>query len=175
MELFVGLDFPGDVKQELERIQSSLLFFDPSGAYEPIENYHLTLHYIGELSNADAIIERLMQINCKPFKLSLHELGLFDIAGGNVVWVNVREEPCLHDLQGKINRKLADMSTSKEQYSFAPHISLAYNCSLNISDVFSFCPVSSLSFEVSHFYLYEVKYLPEGLRFRKLNDFKLKG
>ncbi|SFI30956.1 2'-5' RNA ligase [Paenibacillus sp. UNC496MF] len=175
MELFVGLDFPASVSQELKRVQRALRVFDPSGAYEPKENFHLTLHYIGEVASPDALTERLLKVNRKPFELTLHELGMFDIVGGNVVWVNVRAEPRLHDLHQRISGILAELSTGKKQYSFDPHISIAYDCRANISDVFSSCTVAAVTFEVSRFYLYEVSDLPEGMRFRKLNDFELKG
>lgn len=174
LELFVGLDTPPEIKRELERVQNQLRLFDPRGAYEPVENFHLTLRYIGESSDVGAIVERMEQIECEGFSLSLHELGLFEHSDWNVVWSNVQEEPRLQALQMEVDRRLSDMDIGTARFSFNPHISLAFHCHSDIPDVFPSCTIEPLSFQVSDFYLYEVEHSQEGQRFRKLRDFKLK-
>ncbi|MEK8128183.1 RNA 2',3'-cyclic phosphodiesterase [Paenibacillus filicis] len=173
MELFVGLDFPPEVIHELERVQRMLRLLDPSAHYEPADNYHLTLRYIGEASDDESIVQRLERIRGERFRLTLQELGIFENADWNVVWVNVREEPCLLALKDKIDRMLTDAGDRIELYPFNPHISLAYYGRPGISDEFSTCPVAPLPFEVSSFHLYAVDHSPDGPRFRKVRAFKL--
>ncbi|WP_080834229.1 RNA 2',3'-cyclic phosphodiesterase [Cohnella massiliensis] len=174
MELFVGLDFPFAVNQELEQIQKRLRRFDPSGKYEPPENYHLTLRYIGELPEAESVTANLEPIECKRFRLRLHELGMFENPEKTVIWVNVTgENEALQTLQRRIDRTLTDAGVQVERFSFVPHISLAYDCRNSLSDYFSSCEVTPLSFEVSDFHLYVVHRSPEGSRFRKIRTFNL--
>lgn len=174
MELFVGIDFPPEINQELLRIQSCLRRVDPSGRYEPMENYHLTLRYFGESLDADTAVDQLDRIDFPVFSLRLHELGMFDNPEKNVVWVNVQEEERLRTLQQRIDSACSDAGSPMKRYSFVPHISLAYHCRNNISTDFPACTVSPLSFVVSSFHLYAVQNIPERPRFRKIKQFNLK-
>jgi len=48
VRLFVAIDFPDWLKRELELITQSLRREADSGNYVPVENFHLTLAFIGE-------------------------------------------------------------------------------------------------------------------------------
>ncbi|GGA19936.1 hypothetical protein GCM10010917_00680 [Paenibacillus physcomitrellae] len=155
-------------------MQNQLRLFDPKGAYEPSINFHLTLRYIGESPDVRTIVERMEQIECEGFNLTLHELGLFEHSERNVVWSNVQEEPRLQALQLEVDRRLSDMGIGTASFLFNPHISLAFHCRSDIPDAFPSCTISPLSFKVCGFHLYEVEHTQEGKRFRKLRDFKLR-
>ncbi|MCI3923517.1 RNA 2',3'-cyclic phosphodiesterase [Paenibacillus sp. TRM 82003] len=164
------------MNQELANIQRSLRRIDPSGKYEPAENYHLTLRYIGESLDSDTVAAHLERIGYPAFTLRLHRLGIFDNPDRNVVWVNVMEDDPLdhlRTLQRKIDRALSDSGCRMKRYSFVPHISLAYDCKDTISNAFPNCTVAPSPFNVTAFHLYVVQYTPEGPRFRKLKQFEL--
>jgi len=174
MKWFVGLDIPEAIRRELVHVQEQLRRFDTSANYEPAENFHLTLRYIGETANVEPIAAGLERIEWPAFRLGLRRLGMFHNPDRNVVWVDVRDEgDNLRPLRNRIDGLLALAGVPADGYSFVPHISLAYDCRPSLSDHFSSCSVAPLTFVVDRFYLFAVHPASEGNRFAKSREFPL--
>lgn len=174
MELFVGLSIPRHISEELKKIQDNLRFFDKFGRYELVENYHLTLRYIGKVTEIRQIITQLHQIQYECFTLRLHKLGMFVNPDGNILWVDVAENiDQLHELQRLTASSLEHFVSLVQPIPFVPHISLAYGCDPAVRDKFHSLVVAPLSFEVTSFHLYAVERCSTGYRYRIIRTFQL--
>lgn len=174
MELFVALEVPFAAKLELSQVQKQCRKYESSGKYEPMENFHLTLRYIGEQFNVSKVIKHLDTITGSSFALSLGKLGMFNNKEGTVLWVDVQEEHhtrYLHELQKKVDLKLLEAGVQFEALSFIPHISVAHGCDLSIKEYFPYCKIAPVSFQVTMFHLYAVSYESGIQKFVKIKDF----
>lgn len=123
--LFVGLDIPPDLSARVHLLSGGI----PGARWTKVENYHVTLTFIGEVSEAqiDDIDEALAGIDCPAFDLEIAGTGSF--AQGDdpkVLWLGLTENPTLKLLKQRIDSALDRYGIAFERRSrFTPHITLA--------------------------------------------------
>ncbi len=124
MRLFVALDLPFALREALSSLCGGL----PGARWTPPENYHLTLRFLGEVTNlvAEDIDGALSSLRAKRFSLALSGTGTFDRAGRSVsLWAGVVRDPALDHLQAKIDTAMKRIGLPGERRRFQPHIGLA--------------------------------------------------
>jgi RNA 2',3'-cyclic 3'-phosphodiesterase len=123
LRLFVGIEFPPELKLRLSLLETPLPGFrwiDPG-------NLHLTLRFIGEITESEAadVDEAMAGLKARRFTLQLASTGFF---GGNkprTMWVGVERDPDLVVLHDKIEHALIRIGLAPEPRRFAPHVTLA--------------------------------------------------
>ena len=123
MRLFIALDLPSEVKKNLNLIIKDfndirgLRFADP-------ENSHLTLLFIGESDNQEAIKEKLKQIRFEPFYIKTDKLGYFEHYNKlKVFWLGLSKSGELIALQKQIQDLLPFVKPDFDQFN--PHLTIA--------------------------------------------------
>ncbi len=125
MRLFVGLDLPWETRQSLALLAGRGI---PGARWVPMENYHLTLRFIGEVPAyvAEEIDIALAALRARHFTLELAGVGTFAKGGRDTsLWVGVTRNPQLDHLAGKIETALQRSGLEPERRRFAPHVTLA--------------------------------------------------
>ena len=135
MRLFIAIELPHNVRTELAGVLSELRQRSSGGRFVPLENMHITMHFIGE--NEDIVgAVAAMEYACRdfrPFPLHLGRYGFFDRSGGRgdggkTSFVDVRGETQeLQALHESLESALADRGFSREYKRFTPHITLGRN------------------------------------------------
>jgi 2'-5' RNA ligase len=123
LRLFVGIEFPPELKLRLSLLCGGV----PGAKWVDPGNFHLTLRFIGEISEGAAadIDEALSRVRSARFSLQLAGAGTF---GGNrphALWIGVERTPELVRLRDKIEQALVRAGLEPEQRKFAPHVTLA--------------------------------------------------
>ena len=124
LRLFVGIEFPPELKLRLSLLCTGAL---PGARWVDPGNLHLTLRFIGEISESQAadVDEALARLKARPFTLQLAGAGVF---GGNrphALWVGVERDAGLVKLRDKVEQALIRTGLPPEQRKFAPHVTLA--------------------------------------------------
>ncbi len=143
MRLFVALDLPDEVKDQLSGLAGGL----PGMRWVPRANYHLTLRFIGETPpfRAEEVDEALSAIRARPFALRLLAPGIFE-RNGQVQSLHVtaeRTEELAH-LQGKIETALQRAGFPAEKRRFAPHVTLGRAGAVPVPKLVAFLQAHSL-------------------------------
>ncbi|MGO9818627.1 MAG: RNA 2',3'-cyclic phosphodiesterase [Acidocella sp.] len=124
MRLFVALDLPWEVKEELSDLSCNL----PGARWVPTDNFHLTLRFIGEANRlqAEEIDLALASLRGRSFQFSLSGLGWFEKNGRvNTLYVGVERNEDLARLQTKVETALNRCGLAPEKRRFTPHVTLA--------------------------------------------------
>ena len=124
MRLFVALDLPWEVKEELSDLSCNL----PGARWVPTDNFHLTLRFIGEANRlqAEEIDLALASLRGRSFEFSLSGLGWFEKNGrANTLYVGVERNEDLARLQTKVETALNRCGLAPEKRRFTPHVTLA--------------------------------------------------
>lgn len=124
MRLFVALDLPWEIKEELSDLSCDI----PGARWVPTENFHLTLRFIGEASRlqAEEIDLALASLRGRSFAFSLSGLGWFEKAGRvNTLWAGVERNADLARLQTKVETALYRIGLAADRRRFTPHVALA--------------------------------------------------
>lgn len=124
MRLFVALDLPWEVKEELADLSCNI----PGARWVPTENFHLTLRFIGEANRlqAEEIDLALATLRGRSFSFSLSGLGWFEKNGrASMLWAGVERNAELARLQSKVETALHRIGTPPDRRRFTPHVTLA--------------------------------------------------
>src|SRR5579862_1260967 len=123
LRLFVGIGFPPELKLQLSLLCSGI----PNARWVDPGNLHLTLRFIGEISEGRAadVDEALAELTARRFTLQLAGTGVFGGARPHALWVGVERSPELVKLRDKIEQALIRIGLMPEPRKFAPHVTLA--------------------------------------------------
>jgi 2'-5' RNA ligase len=123
LRLFVGIGFPPELKLRLSLLCTGV----PGARWVDPGNFHLTLRFIGEITEdvAADVDEALARVRAAPFPLQLAGAGVFGGRRPHALWVGVERHPELVRLRDKIEQALIRAGLEPEQRKFAPHVTLA--------------------------------------------------
>ncbi len=79
MRMFIAIPLPTDVRRELSSAQQRLSVLCPNGRFVPADNFHITMHFIGEstdLAGAALACDEAVR-GIRPFVLRLADYGSF--------------------------------------------------------------------------------------------------
>jgi 2'-5' RNA ligase len=123
LRLFVGIEFPPELKLHLSLLETGI-----AGAkWVDAGNFHLTLRFIGEVSEAVAadIDAALGRVRARRFTLQLAGTGIFGGGKPRALWVGVERHPELVTLHDRIEQGLIRIGLEPEPHKFTPHVTLA--------------------------------------------------
>lgn len=134
MRTFLAIELPAEIRREIKEVQEGIRDSQrvTSNAIKWVkeENIHLTLKFLGELSEGKAEdLKRGVEetaLNSAPFTISLQDTGAFpNWNRAKVIWVavsNGKEE--LIQLQRGIEGSLVRYHFREEERPFSPHITI---------------------------------------------------
>jgi RNA 2',3'-cyclic 3'-phosphodiesterase len=184
MRLFVALEIPEAVRENLAAIRKNFSSIDSGLRWVPPENLHLTLKFIGSVPNdkLEAIIDALRHVRADK-SINLKFSGMGGSAAG-VYWASIEPDPALEKLAADIDHCLAPIGIAKENRAFHLHVTIARfkdrkilkkldhlldeNRSSGRQRKYDFGSVTSTGF-----HLIESKTLPTGPIYSKLQSFPL--
>ncbi|AYG67688.1 MULTISPECIES: RNA 2',3'-cyclic phosphodiesterase [unclassified Rhizobium] len=131
--LFTALEIPRNAAMSLSLLRGGL----PGARWIDVENYHITLRFIGDVDGrtADEIVDRLDRIDRPEFQLRLEGIGSFGSKKPHSVWAGVSQTPDMHALQGEIERICQRIGLQPDPRKFTPHVTLARLKSSRVDDV----------------------------------------
>jgi 2'-5' RNA ligase len=129
MRLFVALEIPEAVRENLAAIQKTFSSKGSQVRWVPPQNFHVTLKFIGSVptEKVQAIIEALRGVSVDDrVDVCFQGLGWYlNAKTGVMLWATVEDSKSLAALAASIDRRLAPLGIAPENRSFMPHLTLA--------------------------------------------------
>ena len=121
--LFTALEIPRDAALSLSLLRGGLL----GARWVDVENYHITLRFIGDVEGhiADEIANALDRVRRPSFSLALSGVGAFGSKKPHAIWAGVTASPDLSALQAEIERICQRVGVAADPRKFTPHVTLA--------------------------------------------------
>lgn len=128
MRLFYALTLSQREQESLQRQQRALMMGMEHGEPTPRENLHMTLQFLGEISEKElprlrGIMERCAELE-HPFSMNLCRYGFFFGRGEEKLWYTTGCCPGAVRLAENLKRHLEYAGFPVEQREFVPHITL---------------------------------------------------
>ncbi|MBR0207874.1 MAG: RNA 2',3'-cyclic phosphodiesterase [Oscillospiraceae bacterium] len=120
MRLFIAILLDKNVRDGLRGMQNELRRRGVEGNYTRAENLHLTLAFIGEYPNPDAVLDAMALARFEPFALRLGGAGSF----GDTWWAGLEANEELDALVRRLRRALADKGIPFDRKPFRAHVTL---------------------------------------------------
>ena len=157
--LFVALAMPDPVCDALASLQNGV----DGARWRPVENFHLTLAFIGDADRHgfNDACDVLEDVEAASFDLKLSGVGFFGERKPRALWAGVHVSPELLHLQSKVETALRRRGFDLETRKFTPHVTLAYLKGARRDEAANYCAVNGLfsteTFAVNAFHLYSSK------------------
>jgi 2'-5' RNA ligase len=131
--LFTALEIPRNAAMSLSLLRGGL----PGARWIDVENYHITLRFIGDVDGrtADEVVDRLDRIDRPEFSLTLNGIGSFGSKKPHSIWAGVSAAPELYALQAEIERICQRIGLPPDPRKFTPHVTLARLKASRVEDV----------------------------------------
>ncbi|MFA5992379.1 MAG: RNA 2',3'-cyclic phosphodiesterase [Candidatus Pacearchaeota archaeon] len=125
VRLFIAVDLPENLKKEIIDIQKKIdkekLFV---GKFTEVENLHLTLKFLGDISEdkVEEVQKRLERVKFNKFEVKIDRVGVFDSSFIRIIWIGLAED-ALFELQKRVDDSLEGLFSKEER--FMAHITIA--------------------------------------------------
>jgi len=131
--LFTALEVPRDAALSLSLLRGGL----PGARWVDVENYHVTLRFIGDVEApvADEIANAIDRIRRAPFSLRLSGVGAFGTKKPHSIHATVAPSAELTQLQADIERSCQRLGLPADTRKFVPHVTLARLRNPSASDI----------------------------------------
>ncbi|WP_425627464.1 RNA 2',3'-cyclic phosphodiesterase [Agrobacterium tumefaciens] len=162
--LFIALEIPRNAAMSLSLLRGGL----PGARWIDVENYHITLRFIGDIDGrtADEVVDRLDRIDRPEFQLSLNGMGSFGSKKPHSIWAGVSPSPEMNALQAEVERICQRIGLPPDPRKFMPHVTLARLRSSRLDDVVQYLSgrgnFRTSAFTVGRFVLMSSKELVGG-------------
>ena len=120
MRLFIAVPLDADMCRAVQSVQAEFRRHGVRGNYTRPENLHLTLAFIGEYPDPDAVLEAMAALPTRPFRLRLEGVGAF----GDLWWIGLEKSDALEGYVRALRRALAGAGIPFDRKRFSPHITL---------------------------------------------------
>lgn len=185
MRVFIAIEIPEDIKSKIfhkfETLEKKNLF---KGRFVPKNNLHLTLKFLGEISEKkiEDIKNKLKEIKFNKFKVKTGKTGFFNSEKFiKVIWIElISEGDKLKELQKLVSAKFPEIISKYAEFS--SHITTARVKSLTnkankeklIKEIKGM-NLKDLSFDIDEFVLMKSEFIkePRGVSYKVLERFKL--
>ena len=128
MRTFIAIELEEEVKDHLAEVQEKTRELCRRGNFTPRENFHLTLHFLGEVGEDD--IEYLQDAmyetarRNRPFTLTLDKIGFFPRGNKGIMWAGLERSTHLQRLFSTLEKSLEQQGFARERKGLSPHITL---------------------------------------------------
>ncbi|MBR7650836.1 RNA 2',3'-cyclic phosphodiesterase [Brucella oryzae] len=153
--LFTALEIPRDAALSLSLLRGGL----PGARWIDVENYHITLRFIGDVEGhvADEVANALDRVRRPEFMLNLSGVHAFGSKKPHSIYAGVSPSPELNALQAEIERICQRLHIPADPRKFTPHVTLARLRNARIDDVARYLSsrgnFATLPFKVGRFVL----------------------
>jgi RNA 2',3'-cyclic 3'-phosphodiesterase len=185
MRLFIALDIPAEIRQHLTQYLDRVRQLAPDARWARTESLHVTLKFIGEVSDAKVaeIKAALAPIKASPFPVEFKEIGFFpNPRSARVFWAGVSAGDALPQLASAIETAVEAVGIPREKRAYHAHLTLARapegsasrHCFRLLQErLSSEEPPHFGTMTAQEFFLYQSQIMRGGARYTKLQRFPL--
>src|SRR5260370_38946298 len=132
MGRFMCVDIAGESRARMLEYMERGRSLAPEARWARPEGLHVTLKFIGEVSEAKVqeIKAALVSVKAAPFAAKFEGAGFFPSPKSpRVFWIGVDGGPALSQLAGMIDHVTEKLGIAKEERAYSPHLTLARSAS----------------------------------------------
>jgi 2'-5' RNA ligase len=180
MRLFVALEIPSTVRENLAELLKALRSMSPQIRWVRPENLHVTLKFIGEVPETKLATIRIALASARsdqPVALEFRGLGFFpNEKHPRVFWAGIEASPNLKTLAADIDAATEKLGIPAEKRPFSPHLTLARFESPGLPEKLRASIQENVrrdfgALRTTYFHLIESKLKPSGAEYTTLESF----
>lgn len=120
MRLFIAIQLNDEMKNALQDMQAYMKSRGVKGNYTKRDNLHLTLAFIGEFDDPEAVLEAIERARLRPFDIALSGTGSFK----SLWWAGMDGGMAMQSFARRLRMELDNAGIPYDRKRFSPHITL---------------------------------------------------
>ena len=120
MRLFIAIDLTDQMKKALVGTLHELKKQGISGSYVPMQNFHVTVAFLGEVEDYKSVVKVLDSMEAESSRLSFDGFGFF----GDSFYAGVRTNQKLKKYAADLKKNLKEAGLPCDGSKFEPHVTL---------------------------------------------------
>ncbi len=126
MRVFYAVTFDSDIKNRLFKYRKLIEKNSIKGKFTDIDNFHLTLEFIGEVNKnkLDELISILYELKSRPEKIITSHVGSFKRKNKEIIWIGIETNKRLLELQRELKKLLIQNRYEIDNRKYRPHITM---------------------------------------------------
>ena len=120
MRLFIAINFDENFKDALTGIQDDLMRCGVEGNYTREENLHMTLAFIGEFDDPEAVLEVMKKVPLRGFSIKLNDYRPFR----DMYFAEIEDNEDLRNYVKRLRAALLEEEIPFDRKKFMPHVTL---------------------------------------------------
>ena len=177
MRVFIALEIPDRTKDNLARSARQFDSLATKGNFTVKDNYHITLHFIGNVDESKLIYLQSAMDNIKDCVAPTLSVSQFAVLrASNVVCAKFNKEQNLVRLHEALGDSLEKLGFTVERRAYRPHVTMIrnYGFTLPFSEVTKSVDVYNKPFTAANVVLYQSVFTQNGVSYNKLYEVSLK-
>lgn len=183
---FIAIPIPQDIREYIGKIIENFQRELPENSIKWVQpdNIHLTLQFLGDISNStlNDLVEKLEDDKFFSFNLEITQIGAFpSIFKPRVVWIGVSKSERLNNVALYIQNLTRSLQIETDNKPFSPHFTIARikpGIKENTLDSLKKLLIKSreierILFNVNNYCLYQSKLTPNGPIYSVLQSYNL--
>ena len=171
MRVFIALCLPQRTRENLTRSATEMKHFATRGNWVDEHNYHVTLHFLGEVAENDLmyVVDAMDKIKELPaMTLALDKFSVW--RGSDLICCKLRKNAQLTQLQQKLGENLEQNGFDVEHRPYRPHVTVCRKAAFELpfSEVVKSVSVYNAPFAATEVVLYQSVFHPDGVEYKEL-------
>lgn len=192
MRLFVGIDIPDGIREQIAVFIDRMRPHAPDARWVKPETFHVTLKFIGEFrpERLEPLKSALLAVTSPPIEIAFRGTGFFSPRSPKAFWIGVHANDALPTLAAAVDSACAQLGIPSEDRAFSPHLTLArtgsgrpqgsprdrgkpvmWQLRETVQRIVPSPDFGTMTAQA--FFLYESKLSPKGAQYTKLARFQL--
>ncbi len=127
MRLFISINLDEELVREYYKKVEELRKNTIRGRFPHPENMHITVVFIGETENDEAVKVAMDRLVAEPFELKFRSIGKFRRHGSETYFVGLRRNAMLKSINFQLSEALREAGFEVEKREYTPHLTLGRN------------------------------------------------
>lgn len=177
MRIFVALEIPQRTKDNLARSAEQFRQFATTGTFVATQNYHITLHFLGDVAESDLMYVQNAMDGIKDVPApTLALLQFVTLRGSDATVAKLRNCPALTELHEKLGERLEHNGFTVEHRAYRPHVTVCRRArfTLPFAEVTKNVDVFNAPFVANKVVLYQSVLTKDGPTYTPLYSISLK-
>ncbi len=171
MRVFIALNIPERMKDNLERSANQFKDMSTGGNFVPKENYHITLHFLGNVEQNNLIYVQSAMDAVKNMRAPTLAINQFStLRPANIVCAKLNKNKDIMQLHEALAEILEKTGFTVEHRAYRPHITLIrkFAFTLPFSEVTKCIDVYNKPFDAPEMVLYKSVFTDDGVTYQPL-------
>lgn len=127
VRVFISVNLEEELAEKFYKKVEELKRHAVRGRFPHLENMHITVVFIGNTANVEAVKQAMDNLKARPFELKFRRIGKFTRQGRETYYVSLKRNAALKYINHQLTESLSHAGFELDKREYTPHLTLGRN------------------------------------------------